>query len=335
MKFWNKSKADEPMTIDLDLNDDEYSLSPTRMEKLMATAKTPIEATAIAFNAILATSVAKDMDRWMREEFASGAASVYDKAMDAARHTKQELGGDHRLFDGSHDLLGAWKAVTDKIPDDTLLQEAGGYLSAVWKDVVTPMGLPIITLDREQFDGFADSMGDAFGVSREWLMDAASFTATEGVGAIIGALAVSLNWKETDVKRFSALVGSFGLSAAVSANPFLAIIAIVALARSFNEARYKEEYGSLTKGVLKGGVGTGAFLGAASLVGGPAWIGLMIGIVCAVLAHKGYEKGEEAIKDVSWSDLTKFVVGYLKAWSGDKANKYGGRLLQITARSTQ
>ena len=61
---------------------------------------------------------------------------------------------------------------------------------------------------------------------------------------------------------------------AVGANPFLAVIVIVALARSFNEARYREEYGSLAKGVMKGGVGAGAFLGVASLVAGltlPNW----------------------------------------------------------------
>ena len=45
------------------------------------------------------------------------------------------------------------------------------------------MGLPVVTLNREQFDAFAGNMGDAFGISREWLMDAASFTATEGAGA--------------------------------------------------------------------------------------------------------------------------------------------------------
>jgi hypothetical protein len=327
----NKSKQKRTPTIDLEPGEnEEYALSPTRIEKLMATAKTPIEATAVAFNAILATGIAKDIDRWMREEFASGSAGVFDKAMDAARVKMQEFGGDHRLFDGGHDLIGAWKTIVSAKPDDTLMQEAGGYLSAIWKDVVTPMGLPVVTLNREQFDAFADNMGEAFGVSREWLMDAASFTATEGAGAIVGALAVALNWKETDVKRFSALVGSFGLSAAVSANPFLAVIAIVALARSFNEARYREEYGSISKGILKGGVGTGAFLGAASLVAGPAWIGLMVGVVCAVLAHKGYEKSEEAAKDVSWSDISKFTINYIKAWTGKKAGKYGGRMLQIT-----
>lgn len=280
------------------------------------------------FNAILATSMAKDIDRWMREEFASGPASIFDKAMDAARQKMQEFSGDHRPFDGSHDLIGAWKAVASAKSDDTLIQEAGSYLTAIWKDVVTPMGLPLVTLKREQFETFAQTMGDTFGVSREWLMDAASFTATEGAGAIVGALAVVLNWKEADTQRFSALVGSFGLAAIVAANPFLGVVAIIALAKSFEEARYRKEYGFLAKGVLKGGAGTGAFLGAASLVGGPAWVGLMVGVVCAVLAQKGYEKGEEVLRDVSWFDVAKFTTGYIKAWSGKKTKGYGGRMLQ-------
>ena len=329
--MWNKSKQRITPTIDMEPNEiHESALGSTRIEKLLATAKTPIEATAVVFNAILATGIAKEIDRWMRDELASGLANKFDKAMDAARVKMQEFGGDHRLFDGGHDLIGAWNAIISAKPDDTLMQEAGGYLSAIWKDVVTPMGLPVVTLNREQFDVTADIMGEALGVSRDWLMDAASFTATEGAGAVVGALAVALSWSETDIKRFSALVGSFGLSAAVSANPFLAVIAIVALARSFNAARYRKKYGSFSKGILKGGVGTGTFLGATSLVAGPAWIGLMVGVVCAVLAHKGFEKGEEVAKDVSWSDISKFTLNYIKAWTGKKSGKYGGRLLRIT-----
>lgn len=311
-----------------------FALAPSRIEHLKAKVKTPVEKTAVVFNAILATSMAKDIDRWMREEFASGPATVFDKAMDGARYVMQEFRGDHRLFDGGHDLIGAWEAVASAKPDDTLLQEAGEYLSAIWKDVVTPMGLPIATLRREQFEAVSRMMGEAFGVSREWLMDAASLTATEGAGAIVGALAVVLNWKETDVKQFAAVVGSFGLSAAVSANPFLALVAIVALARSFQEARYKKEYGSLGRGVLKGGVGTGAFLGAASLVSGPAWIGLMVGIVSAVLAHKGYEKSEKVFHDVKWSQVAKFTKGYLKAWCGKGSQDKGGQVLQTAIAAT-
>jgi hypothetical protein len=301
-------------TIELEPTEDGgFALAPTRIDRLKAAAKTPIEATAAVFNAILATPMTKNIDRWMREEFASGAASAYDKAMDAARLKMQEFGGDHRLFDGGHDLISAWKAVTSAKLDDTPFEEAGSFLSAIWKDVVTPMGLPIKTLKREEFEATAQVLNETWGISRAWLMDAASFTATEGAGAIVGALAVSLNWKETDVRKFSALVGSFGISAAVSANPFLAVVAIVALAKSFEEARYRKEYGSLIKGASKGGAGTGAFLGATSLVAGPTWVGLMVGVVCAVLAQKGYEKGDEVLRDVSWPDVAKFTTDYLKS----------------------
>jgi hypothetical protein len=310
----NKRKADQ-VVIDLEIGPDgSFDISPSAIDRMKSAAKNSTEATAVVFNGILASNMATNIDRWMREEFAGGAASAYDKAMDSARHKMQEFGGDHRLFDGGHDLLGAWNAVRAAKPDDSLVQEAGGYLSAVWKDVVTPMGLPLTTLSRDSFDSVAGVMGDTFGVSRDWLMDAASFTATEGIGAIIGAVAVVLNWNKTDVERFSALVGSFGLSALISANPFLAVVAVVALARSFHEARYRKQYGSFTSGILKGGTGTGVFLGAISLVPGPAWIGIMVGIVSAVLAQKAYERGENAVNEVSWSDVSKFTCGYMKAW---------------------
>jgi hypothetical protein len=307
-------KKESTVTIEFEPGKDGgFALPPTRIDRLKATAKTPIEAIAAVFNAILAARTGKDIDRWMREEFASGPAGVFDKAMDAAREKMQEFGGDHRLFDGGHDLIDAWKAVAAAKLDDTPLEEAGSYLLAIWKDVVTPMGLPLKTLDREKFEATAQVLSETWGISREWLMDAASFTATEGAGAIVGALAVALNWNKTDIQQFSALVGSFGISAAVSANPFLSVIAIVALAKSFEEARHRRKYISLYKGVLKGGAGTGAFLGATSLVGGPAWVGLMVGVVCAVLTQKGFKKGDEILREVSWSDLAKFTTGYLKS----------------------
>jgi hypothetical protein len=291
----NKRTADQDV-VDLEIGSDgNFDISLSAIDRIKFAAKNSTEATAVVFNGILASDMATNVDRWMREEFAGGAASVYDKAMDAARHKMQEFGGDHRLFDGGHDLLGAWDVVRAAKPDDILVQEAGGYLSAVWKDIVTPMGLPLTTLNRDSFDGAAGVMGDTFGVSRDWLMDAASFTATEGIGAIVGGVAVVLNWNKTDVEHFSALVGSFGLSAHISANPFLAVIAVVALARSFHEARYLKQYGSFTSGILKGGIGTGVFLGAISLVSGPAWIGIMVGIVSAVLAQKAFEKGEMSV----------------------------------------
>ena len=41
------------------------------------------------------------------------------------------LGADHRIFDSSHDLFGAWKTVAEAMPDEGWLQRAEGYVSAL------------------------------------------------------------------------------------------------------------------------------------------------------------------------------------------------------------
>ena len=99
-------------------------------------------------NALLASDVAVRMDQWTRSVFASGKASAYDKALDLAYNTLEQHGADHRIFDGSHDVVGAWKAIADAMPDELWLQRAEGYVSALWKDMVTPSGLPVVTLEQ-------------------------------------------------------------------------------------------------------------------------------------------------------------------------------------------
>ena len=106
-------------------------------------------------NTLLATDVAVRLDQWTRSVFASGRASPYDKAMDLAYNTLKQHGGDHRIFDGSHDVVGAWKAIAEAMPDEPWLQRAEGYVSALWKDMVTPSGLPVVTWNREAFDAVA------------------------------------------------------------------------------------------------------------------------------------------------------------------------------------
>lgn len=64
----------------------------------------------------------------------NGPASIYDKAMDANylnELLRPELGGGyHRLFDGGHTIAGAAKAVRQASPDDTIIEEALGAVSA-------------------------------------------------------------------------------------------------------------------------------------------------------------------------------------------------------------
>ena len=80
-----------------------------------------------------------------------------------------------------------------------------------------------------------------------------------------------------------------GVSGVFGANPFLLILAVVALARAFHKAHHSREYVELADGLLKGGIGTGGALAAASqvaVVGGPAGLALLAGLSAGVIVNR-------------------------------------------------
>lgn len=276
-------------------------------------------ASAAWFNTVLATDAAVSLDRWLGHA-TSSPGTIYDRAMDieylkflqgvANEGTQTALGKIepyyHRLFDGGHDLAAAWEAVRGATPDDTLAREVMAYMAAVSKDVVTPMGLPVDTLDRADFDRIV-SLADTYaGASRAWVADAFSYTATELFGATLGAVALALNWNDKDLENFGAIAAMLGVSAIFGANPILGIVAVVGLARTFQRAKLEKEYGSVAHGIAKGGLTTGAFIAGAAALSGPLWGKLLVGIVCAVIAKKAYEQGRANI-DISWEDVADFI----------------------------
>ena len=250
-------------------------------------------------NAVLATDVATRLDQWTRTVFASGSATRYDKALDHFYNTTGKYGADHRLFDGSHDLVGAWKTIAEAFPEEGWVQRAEGYVSALWKDMATPKGIPVVTWDKQAFDAVAGFLNETLGISRNWVKDMATFTATEFVGAVLGAVALALSWDKAELRRFSEIVASLGLSALVGANPILVMVTIVGLAKSFHEARHGAGFKRVLSGGGRGMVGTTALLGASRLMPAPAWVTLMLGVVSYLVATKLYDKAEPKAEEVA------------------------------------
>ena len=250
-------------------------------------------------NALLATDVAVTLDRWTRSAFASGGASPYDKALDLTYNTLKQHGGDHRIFDGSHDLVGAWKTIAEAMPEEAWLQRAEGYVSAIWKDLATPNGLPVVTWDKQAFDSVAGFLNETLGLSRTWTKDMVTFTATEFTGAVLGALALVLSWNNAEIRRFAEIVASLGLSALVGANPLMVMVTIVGLAKCFHEARHGAGFKRVLSGGGRGMVGATALLGASRLMPAPAWVTLMLGVVSYHLAAKLYDKAEPKADEVA------------------------------------
>jgi len=249
-------------------------------------------AAAAAFwtNSLLATDAAVSIDRWLGN-LAESSATVYDKALDATFiAAPQGLGGQyHRLFDGGHDLASAWERVREALPDDTFGQEVAGYISALWKDVVTPMGLPVVNFDKASFDAFAGPLQETLGVSYEWVADLASFTATEGFGALIGGVAIALKWNEAQTEEFAALVGTLGVTAIVSANPILAVIVVLGAARTFQLSHREKSLMASLKGIGAGATVSGSLIATSLAIGGPVWIGIMAGVVVSILVKKAQQ----------------------------------------------
>ena len=272
-------------------------------------------------NAALGTDVALTLDRWMRHEFGRGLPTAYDKAMDAYYSATHIGGGFHRLFDGGHDLIGAWEAAgrAAAANGDIFSERVAGYLAAIWKDVVTPQGLPVNTIDYDWYSGINDTLREKLHVPAGWVADMASFTATETIGAGIAVAAAAFRWNESEIEKFSSLVGSFGVSTIVSANPLLGIVTIVCTAASVHKVWLENgEVSDLSFGVAKGAAGTGAYMvgyGALIALGGPATVSILAGVVAGILAHKASEMGRAAVSEVSWADVAEDVSQKLKGFA--------------------
>ena len=232
-----------------------------------------------------------------------GKATIYDKAMDAAYLETHIGGGNHRLFDGGHTLLGAIKATHDASPDDTLIQEALGGMQGLLRDVSTPKGLPLANWDKATYDAVADSLQSNFGISKSWLYDLNSYDVGELLGGAVGAVSLIFGWNQAETESFASLAAGMGMSVAVSANPLLLAVSVVAFGRAFHKANHADEYVELAEGGFKGAIGTGASLGTIALVGvagGPAGVALLAGVTAGVLAHV-------ATKDVTLESIHSFV----------------------------
>ena len=251
---------------------------------IAANCKLPVLFVSETLNSIIATDAATSIDRYMRSVFES-APTVYDKAMDAGRHVMKEYGPDHRLFDNFHSPLGAWSSVQDAVKDDSLRQEVTAFVRAYWKDVVTPMGMPVFTLDRSSFENIVE-FADKFSVEASWLKDLASFTASEGAGALAAVIGASLAWRKSEIEEFSEHAAVIAGSAAVAANPLALTIAIILIARSVHVGRQESVLGKVMANFGWGMAKTGAFVGASALVGGGVWIGVVSGIAASLLVAK-------------------------------------------------
>jgi len=248
-------------------------------------------------NAVTACDTVRDVDRWMKYAF-DGRATVYSHAMDA-EYIRTHIGGAwHRLFDGGHDLIGAWRAVRGAVPNDTVVNELQAYIRELWKDLVTPNGLPLFTWDHATYKSFQAALTHALHVNHAWVNDLVSYTATDLGGGIAALAALLLNLKATDPHRYYDVCGSIGVSAVIAANPIVMAIAIISLLRAAQQeqkparpwARFRRS-AAFARGIIAAGL-TILVMGA---IGGA--IGVVAGLVVSIAVRIVLKWSEEKLRE--------------------------------------
>lgn len=296
-------------------------------ERLKGGSRKGVDATTSSVNLLLSTTQAMLANSLTTEinglvqNMVSGSATIYDKAMDAEFIATHIGGSQHRLFDGGHTIIGAFRAGHTASPDDNIIQEALGTMQGLLRDVSTPRGLPLANWDYETYQTVAETLESSFHIPKSWFYDLNTYDAADLLGAAIGAVSLVFNWNRADTETFAKLAGGMGLSAVFSANPLLLILTVVAMARAFHLARLSGEYTEFVDGQFKGVVGAGATIGAVSVVGiagGPWGLALIVGLVTGIIVNG-------AMKEVSVVQISKVVAGQAVASASEAKRMMNNR----------
>ena len=146
-------------------------------------------------------------------------------------------------------------------------------------------------------------MESTFGIPKTWFYELNTYDTADLLGASIGVVSVIFGWNRADTEEFARLASAIGMSAAVSTNPLLMVVSVVAMARAFNKANSAEEFAELIDGGFKGAATSGASLAAVAVVGSitaSAGTALLVGVTAGVLAH-------QATKNVSVVEVARFA----------------------------
>ena len=314
MRKGSRKAAKAAGSVGRDASGKAAKVTAATAQRVRANSRSALDATVTvpgqlmaATQSVLASNLSQDLNNLL-EGMVKGSTTIYDKAMDANYLDpllRPDLGGSyHRLFDGGHTISGAFSAARAASPDDNIIQEALGTIQGLLRDGTTSRGLPLANWDKSTFDSVAGALESTFHIPKGWFYDLNTYDAAELLGSAVGAIAVVFSWNRADTETFAKLVGGMGLSAAISANPLLLVVTVVALARAFQKARQTGEYAEFADGLLKGGIGAGTTLTAVGIVGvagGPAGAALLVGLTASLLVNA-------ATKKVSLVEISQFAV---------------------------
>jgi len=235
------------------------------------------------FSADAVMNLFTDVLKKASDKFFGTTVSIYDKAIDKAGVVK--YGVYHRLFDGGHDVVSAWNRVERVSAGDGMGQEIAGYTSALVKDFVTKMGIPIVTISRKSFNSIAEKMSVIPGVDKSYIYKLLSINGAKLISSVLTLTVYIFGLKKKDAGEISEILGSMSICSIVAANPLLGVFTIISAVFAYRKKQIR------SSDVLKGGAVSVIIFYIISVLGLPFLIKLIIAVyVSGCIKNKVLDK---------------------------------------------
>lgn len=155
-------------------------------------------------------------------------ATEMDKCMDAVYLATGIGGGYHRQFDGGHTLYGATKCAA-LLKNTTVMDRIVELSKGLYKDFVTPQGLPLVTLKKMRIERLRGPLS-RFGLSTRTIYNLNSFTPLKLGITVLTAVAITYGWSSVDeLDKFNVVTEAFIITGVLGLNiATLNLVGIVA-----------------------------------------------------------------------------------------------------------
>lgn len=222
--------------------------------------------------------------KWL-DDVGSKSTSIYDRAMDARYLVDHVGGGQHRLFDGGHDPIGAWEKIAAASHSDSVAAEIDGYVRAMLNDASTPAGLPLATWDPASYEAVSGWFSDVVpSATRSWFADLVSYDVGEILACGLVVVCTLLGMRRKDEEAVSEIIGSSMLVGVVSANPLM-LLGLIVMGAFVHKRKMRSRPKAMLRGAGLGGVGMLVF----ELLSLPILIELVAVVVVLVSARRGID----------------------------------------------
>jgi hypothetical protein len=145
-------------------------------------------------------------------------AEAVTKTMDAIFNAKHICGNWHRLYDGAHTIAGSWEAAVESLPKSDTLERLDAWAKSYWNDLITPRGMPIITLNSSNQHG-------------EYLKYLDSFNFAELLSGPLTGISIYCNW-DNPAKLVASAIAT-DCSAFAYANVVAPLVSLIAFGRTY------------------------------------------------------------------------------------------------------